>query len=269
VEKLKPSSDPAYWAKKGCKDCNGRGVIGTQTTTLKGNNKITNSLLCVCTRKRYKVWVEKTAAEVKAKLSSNSEEKIQNETVPSNGNGKKEDGEKALRIRLESLEDAISSARVEITREDKEINSYPHHKILEEIGTRQKVANEDYQKAVGQIEGLDKKATDLLERSQRLLTAAKSLARDADIVRQEKDALSRTTVSECRVTLETIQAEYRGVEKDLNEKTHKAKRRRRIILDKLDKFLDRRCKVIREAGFDPTTFVESIALETDESTSDS
>lgn len=55
-EKAKPSSAPGYWAKTSCKHCYGRGIIGTCTSTLKGNNVVKQELLCQCAQKRFVQW---------------------------------------------------------------------------------------------------------------------------------------------------------------------------------------------------------------------
>jgi hypothetical protein len=56
LERIKPSSEPSYWAKSSCKDCHGRGIVGTVTSVMKGNNKVTQQLVCACTRKRFQKW---------------------------------------------------------------------------------------------------------------------------------------------------------------------------------------------------------------------
>ena len=65
AEKLKPSSDPSYWAKKGCKECYGRGVVGNVTMVLKGNNRIQTQMVCSCTKKRYRTWLQATIEGMK------------------------------------------------------------------------------------------------------------------------------------------------------------------------------------------------------------
>ncbi|MCJ7759716.1 hypothetical protein MUP59_01040 [Candidatus Bathyarchaeota archaeon] len=258
VEKLKPSSDPAYWAKKGCKDCLGRGVVGKQTLKTKGDNTIINSLLCGCARKKYRAWVEKTADEMKTKKVD-----LAGKEKGSNGNGKEEEKEKGLRSRLSDLDDAIHNIKIEIALSENEISSYPHHQQLEEIGGRQKAAEVVMQALTNDVENWNQKITSFTERARRLMTAAKSLARDAAAAQQERDTLLNTKVKQQRIAQQVVQAEYRVVEKDLNSQTHKAKRRHRIALDRLDKLVERRQKVIRESGFDPVSFIESMVLQPD------
>lgn len=74
ADKLKPSSDPSYWAKKGCKDCCGRGIVGTTTQILKGNNRVQHQLVCHCTRKRYRTWLETTIRNLEKDRSKDVKE---------------------------------------------------------------------------------------------------------------------------------------------------------------------------------------------------
>lgn len=46
AEHAKPSSDPAYWAKRSCRTCLGRGLM-----TVNGKG-----IVCGCAHRRFKVW---------------------------------------------------------------------------------------------------------------------------------------------------------------------------------------------------------------------
>ena len=69
LEADKPSDDPAYWAKSSCKNCFGRGIIGTIKTTFAQDNTLQQKLLCDCARKKYRKWLEKKFEE-RRKLKS-------------------------------------------------------------------------------------------------------------------------------------------------------------------------------------------------------
>lgn len=57
IERAKPSDKPEYWAKKGCKDCCGTGVVGIVTTNIgNSSNKLRSSQICSCVRKRWHSW---------------------------------------------------------------------------------------------------------------------------------------------------------------------------------------------------------------------
>jgi superfamily II helicase len=67
LEKVKPSSDPDFWAKRNCKHCYGRGIEGTATITFQKTNKYKTSLLCVCARKNWTkfraAWIQQWLAD--------------------------------------------------------------------------------------------------------------------------------------------------------------------------------------------------------------
>lgn len=67
-----PSQDPAYWAKRGCSKCYGRGIIGkrhvfmpgesAQAVREDGEKTYANSITtfdkqCRCTQKNFKKWM--------------------------------------------------------------------------------------------------------------------------------------------------------------------------------------------------------------------
>lgn len=63
-----PSTEPAYWAKKSCHKCYGRGNLGTRTVfhpnrPAKATNKVytngafTLGVACSCTGKNYQKWL--------------------------------------------------------------------------------------------------------------------------------------------------------------------------------------------------------------------
>lgn len=62
AEKVKPSSDPKYWAKPSCNNCYGRGLVGKVTIKVE-TNIITQHALCTCARKRFLKWRDPWVAE--------------------------------------------------------------------------------------------------------------------------------------------------------------------------------------------------------------
>jgi hypothetical protein len=67
IEQAKPSSDPAYWAKSGCKDCHGRGVFGIVYTKLGKNNTLKHEKVCSCVTKAWRKWQDKFVEELRKK----------------------------------------------------------------------------------------------------------------------------------------------------------------------------------------------------------
>lgn len=53
VKEHTPSQDPAYWAKRSCTKCNGRGILGTLVKP-SGETVVP---ACSCTSKNYAKWL--------------------------------------------------------------------------------------------------------------------------------------------------------------------------------------------------------------------
>jgi superfamily II helicase len=71
AEKVKPSSDSSYWAKRSCNRCYGRGTIGKFTSKVETNTFV-QDLLCECARNRYSKWLKNWVNEFKAKYQNQS-----------------------------------------------------------------------------------------------------------------------------------------------------------------------------------------------------
>lgn len=81
-EKVKPSGEPAYWAKRSCNRCYGRGIVGTITTTLGKNNKMVNQYVCECAQNRYQRWQDNFVdLFIEERKSLTNQEKMTNETA--------------------------------------------------------------------------------------------------------------------------------------------------------------------------------------------
>lgn len=53
VKEHTPSQDPAYWAKRSCTKCHGRGILGTLVKP--SGEKVVPA--CPCTSKNYAKWM--------------------------------------------------------------------------------------------------------------------------------------------------------------------------------------------------------------------
>lgn len=62
AEKAKPSSDAAFWAKRSCKHCFGRGVTGQIRIKMQGNTLI-NGQLCSCAKRNFVKWRDEFCAK--------------------------------------------------------------------------------------------------------------------------------------------------------------------------------------------------------------
>lgn len=63
VDTHTPSKEPAYWAKRGCTKCYGRGILGT--CTLPSGQTVYPA--CPCTQKSYGRWLKQARQEYRKK----------------------------------------------------------------------------------------------------------------------------------------------------------------------------------------------------------
>lgn len=252
MEKEKPSSDPAYWAKKSCKHCCGRGVIGTQTSKIEGNNTIVQNLLCVCARKNFRKWKEEWLA---ARKKKQQEEK---KGGSSNGNGKSKDLSEVVAERLERIGDQVAIMRAEIIRYDTQMEELPHRSQIaafdETIQMLQHsitVAEENFSAMMGQVQATRSRAQELLEESRRLV-------KEADRIELDSKSQKDRELPEIQGKILGMQQAKEAAEKNLSQAEHQIRRRKRIVQDKLDRLEDRKCRVLKENQVELTSETEDL-----------
>lgn len=257
LEKAKPSSDPAYWAKPGCKDCGGRGVIGKQTVTLKGNNIITNDLLCMCGRKRWNRWKEEWLDNRRAQLRA--ERDADSGTNGSNGNGKSKEMSQHTQDRLSRIRDQMTLLQTEINRCDVRVTELPHLEKLAEFDQKLEVAREEVEDAEEAIAEVERQAAWALSESERLAKEAKKFARES--VRLEQEAKSRRgkEIPELIQQVQGLEVEREVVDRAMQKAIHQIRRKQRVAEQKLEKMTARQQKIITESGVE--TLPDSVGLD--------
>jgi hypothetical protein len=63
-EKAKPTSEPAYWAKRSCNRCYGRGIVGNVERKV-DTNTVVVPLLCNCANRNFGKWREEWIKQYK------------------------------------------------------------------------------------------------------------------------------------------------------------------------------------------------------------
>lgn len=252
MEKDKPSKDPVYWAKKGCRDCLGRGVVGKVTQTVGNGNKIVNEQLCSCAKKSFAAW--------QAKWVEEHNNKVEVTTLP-------EVSVSALNIdmlqqspveeRLARIDTLCQPLRVEIeslkSKRDAISAEFKFPLLNQQVLDAQKVveqATDEITKILHETDLLDSKANDMY-------TEVKTLRRQAEelrtVVRNSKQSVLDQRVSELRACeQELVQAKDRCA-----RETHKLQRKIRELEDKLDRLEERRHKILKVHGLDPVIAQES------------
>jgi len=260
VEKRKPSSKPVDWAKPGCKDCNGRGVVGQQTVTVKGNNTVKQELLCSCARKNYRAWVAKTAEIVKAEMLAKEGKEPASDTQPDQS---QERIQRWLDGRLTVIEDNIDDQKIIIAKADADIAGLPHHQKLTELAealAQSRVA----------LDQMIQTEQEYVVRSKQVEDEIAVLSENIEKLRQKGQALvlerqqfADGPLTQKREQIQQYLAEQEATEKDLIRKSHPARHCKHVAMKRIDKLQERRQRAIREAGLDPVAYIETkLAPET-------
>lgn len=246
-----PSSDPAYWAKKSCKHCCGRGVIGTQTSKIEGNNTIVQNLLCVCARKNFRKWKEEWLVARKKKKQQKGE-------TPSSGNGKSKDLSVVAAERLERIGDHVAIMKAEIIRYDTQMEELPYRsqiasfeETIQMLGYSIAAAEETFTGVMTQLVEQRVRAQELLEESRRLL-------KEADRIELDAKAKLREEVPEIQGKIQEMKQAKDASEKQLRQAEHQIRRRKRVIQDKLDRLEDRKYRLLKENQVEPGSETEDL-----------
>ncbi len=252
MEKEKPSSDPAYWAKKSCKHCCGRGVIGTQTSKIEGNNTIVQNLLCVCARKNFRKWKEEWLAARKKKQQGEAKEPA------SNGNGKSKDLSGVVTERLERIGDHIAILNAEVIQCDTQIEELPHRSQIAAFDETIQMLQQSIVTAEDVFTGAMGEAGKRRARAQELLEESKRLVKEADRIELDSKSQRDTELPEIHSKIREMQQAKEAVEKNLSRAEHQIRRRKRIIQDKLDRMEERKYRLLKENHAEPGVETEDL-----------
>jgi hypothetical protein len=242
LEKEKPSSDPKYWAKKGCKHCYGRGVIGRIESSFGNGNRTTGDCLCSCARKNWIRWRDEWLEKHK-------------------GNGEKSDevkpahsecalGAKSL-PRVDRIDSQISDLKREIASFEKRVEDLPHHSQMRELEEKLKEIMgvidiqlvkikiaEDYERdLLLSVECLEKQ---ILEKKNEVDRAAQEARRERQVVLKE--------IEDGR---EQVENELRGVQRDFHKASHRFKHQAAVAAKRVERLETRRRNIFREVGISP------------------
>jgi chromosome segregation ATPase len=242
MQKDKPSDEASYWAKPGCKHCHGQGEVGTLTTNVGNNNKVSSRLLCVCAARKWKAWQLDWLENRQNKKSESRD----------NGSGREslEESFELVRPRLERIDDNIHSLKSEILSLTDRINSLPHHKTLKGVNDRIGQVTYVIEEIEGEIDTQQEYMLKLENQADTLVKQAKDLRRKAINIEQQI-VEDRAVIGGHRVSLKKLTEERKVVEKDLSKASHSLAKKRREAESKLSKLEDRKNKILQEYGLGP------------------
>ena len=248
MEKDKPSKEPSYWARKGCHDCFGKGILGNITRDVGGGNKIVNEQLCSCVRKAFVVWQEKWMIEheVEQKLPGISVSALSNSL-----------GKTPMEERIERIDELCAGIKEEIRKLNDRKEAFPQEVGLPALEEGVTAARESIEQAHEDIANVLHEADILDSRANELYAEVKTLRHGAEVLRSVDRNNKQLALDRCTSELHQRELSFEKAKGRQAQEQHKILKKIRELEHKLDKLEDRRYKVLKEHGLDPVTIQES------------
>lgn len=270
IEAAKPSDKPEFWAKKSCKHCYGKGVIGRATTTIAGGNKIINEQVCSCASKAWQSWqkafveqlqkAEQKAADSRndsdqKRKSSSIERKVASESTPP-----KEDRHTAERLeRIFALLDPLQKQLRVLEQRRADLVQRDAVREAEDV----LVARQQQQAELEQLATMQEKQADQLEEEAKQYQAmAKEANRQAAALRQRTKSEVFSEINKVARTVEQANQVLEGARRELTQVDHRLGKKSREIQRKIDRLVARRVRILEETGLDPD-FTPELSISTD------
>jgi len=249
MEKDKPSKEPVWWAKKGCKDCFGRGVVGKTTQIVGDGNKIIHEQLCSCVKKAFAVWQEKWVEDHKEKivkpLSEVSVSALDANTQMS-----------LVEERIERIDALCVPLKNEIAKLKNQRESIFSDFDLPELEGRIVQCRQSVQRAEDDVAAVLADADQHDEQAVTLHDEVRSLHQQATHLRTVVQRKKMLVLDENVAALRVTEQNYEQVKAKCDRELHKVQRKIREMEDKLDRLEERRHKILKNNGLDPVIIAD-------------
>ena len=250
MEKDKPSKDPIYWAKKGCKDCSGRGIVGRVTQTDKHNNKIVNEQLCNCVKKAFSAWQQKWFEEHSSKPAEKPVEMAVSALSPDMQRSPAEE-------RIERIDSICAPLKEEVDRLKMRLGTLASEFDLPALEGEVTLAKNAVEQAKDAITTVLHEADLLDSKAAELYTEVKNLRQQAELLRTTERSNKALALGN---QLEQLHAKEQLLDQgkaQVGKETHRIRKKIRELEDKLDRLEERRDRVLKEHGLDPVITEET------------
>lgn len=248
IEAAKPSADPSYWAKPGCHDCHGKGVVGVTQTELGGGNKLRRSELCPCAKQNWQRWQDEFVANLRAeKEAASVQVRVESDpTSPEAATSVQVDPKVAGSLaQIDRLTWRLSGLQSKIDELSTRSVQLPQRQCVAEAESRVGCAEQDVVEAQKVVAGLQDSA-DLYEAEAHKLLAQARLARQS-LKSEAKPALEaaqqRVVQAKQEVSLAT---------KQLQRADHQLQKKIREFERQGDKLRSRILRIQRECDLYPS-----------------
>ena len=234
MEKERPSTEPKFWAKRGCTSCHGEGKLGKIKTVLPGggNNVIEqNESICICALRRSRKWEDEW-------LTAHRPAPVR----PANGGTSKPTPPVTRTLeRLDRIDDMLAEMKGEAHQLASFIADLPQRAQMEQVEQNFQKLEEDCKAAEDQSKSMDERAASLREQAALLTKQATELERGALRLRDK-------VVPEFNKQIGTLGVDHDRLRKEYHAQAHTWGRKYRILEAKIMKLERRRARVAQEGG---------------------
>ncbi len=269
IEAAKPSADPAYWAKKSCKQCHGTGTSGFIKKPLGNGNTIQHAAICECVEKKWGKWQEDFVVELrKSRLAEKAPAEqlplpIVNETNVSTTTQADPKQVQAME-RIEGLYDRIMPLHARIVELEAQLLNLPQRNAV--AAAQEALA--ECMRAEADLEALiemkEKQAVQLEAEAEHYREMAREAIKQAANLRQQKNSEVLPEVRVATGNRQLAVTELDRTHQDLSRAVHQARKKIREVEKRKDRLDDRVDRIRKESGLNSAVFT----AETDESAGD-
>jgi prefoldin subunit 5 len=245
MEKDKPSKEPVWWAKKGCKDCFGRGVVGKTTQIVGDGNKIIHEQLCACVKKAFAVWQEKWVEDHKEKIVKPLRPEVSVSALDANAQMS------LVEERIERIDALCVSLKDEIAKLKNRREAIPMEFDILPIATELAQCQQNIGKAEEDVLDVIADADQQDAQADVMYDEVKVIRQRAERLRTVVRGAKQKALNECVAALRVTEQNYEQVKVKCDRELHKVQRKIREMEDKLDRLEERRHKILKNNGLDP------------------
>jgi hypothetical protein len=254
MEKDKPSAEPEYWAKSGCRYCYGTGTIGVRVQTVGKGNTIRNEELCICASKKWQQWQE---AWFEARKAAKRKE-------AGGGNGTtakpKKPNERAL-AQVRNLDERRHLLWSKVHGLQRSIDELPHHETIKGLEQRLAGKQADFEAMFELVREKEQDADAFDLAITDLQAALSEKRRQVAALRQEIEEGKRGPLEEAQAEIDALTAEKAQTERNLGRSSHQARKKIRETKEQLRKVESRRQRIFDESDLTPADVKAAYDLE--------
>jgi|GEM_PF-6978113 len=263
IEKAKPSSDPSYWAKRGCKKCNGTGVDGFVATKFGTNNSNTmrHEQICACATKKWQEWQDAFVEKLRKSRLAKGEEPEQlallpDEVEPTAETATQTDPKHARAMeQIERIAERVSQLREVVLGHEERLVNLPQKRALAkaEAALATCGSEEEELRQLGVMK--ERQAAQLEEEAKAYQAMAAEALRQAANLRQQKKSEVLPEVDKTAQQKVVAQQNLSRAQSDLSRAEHQVQKKIREVKKHIDRYNKRIERIRAECGLNDPVFI--------------